>query len=155
MAEPPFDVRRAHHWFAVECNNVAWNLVESSGGPRTPEQTDRMIHAAHAACFHWLHAGTPLNHFRALCLLATAYAAAGRADEAVRHAEACLTLSSQLTEPPTDFDLATAHGCAANAFALAGRRSEARRQYDQAAAAAGRLADEDDKQVFHRLYPAP
>src|SRR5687767_5369582 len=134
MAEPPFDVQRAHRWFAVECNNLGWDLVESPGRPRKPEQTDRMIHAAHAACFHWLHAGTPLNHLRALCLLVTAYAAAGRAGEAVRHAEACLALVGQLTEPPTDFDLATAHGCAANAFALAGRHDDARQQYDRAAA---------------------
>jgi hypothetical protein len=33
---------------------------------------ERMIHAAHAACFHWLQVGSLLNHLRAECLLATA-----------------------------------------------------------------------------------
>ena len=39
-----------------------------------------MIHAAHGACFHWLAAGDLLNHLRAQCLLATAYAKAGLAE---------------------------------------------------------------------------
>jgi hypothetical protein len=152
MAEPPFDLAKAHRWFAVELNNLAWDLVERDA--RTPDEAERMVHAAHAACYHWLHAGTPLNHQRALCLLSTAYAAAGRAGEAVRYAEACLALCAQLAEEVMSFDRATAHGCAARALALAGRVDEARGHDARALAAVGRLG-EDDRKVFERLYPAP
>ena len=29
MTQPPFDVQRAHRWFAVELNNLAWEIVEA------------------------------------------------------------------------------------------------------------------------------
>jgi hypothetical protein len=47
MADPPFDIEHAHRWFAVELNNIAWNLVESPH--RSPTDNERMINAAHAA----------------------------------------------------------------------------------------------------------
>lgn len=75
MADAPFNVARAHSWFAVELNNLAWDCVENKD--RSEEQLELMIHAAHAACYHWLQTGTALNHLRAQCLLATAYATAG------------------------------------------------------------------------------
>src|SRR5262249_26385540 len=111
MAEPPFDVSRAHRWFAVELNNFAWDLVEKP--ERSADDVDRMIHAAHGACYHWLHAGNLLNHLRAQCLLATAYAAAGLPEPAVRHARRCLQLSEEAGDSQTTFDRATAHGSAA------------------------------------------
>jgi hypothetical protein len=64
MAKPPVDVAQAHRWFAVEPNNLAWDLAEMAN--RSPDNTERMIHAAHAACFHWLEAGNVLNHLRAV-----------------------------------------------------------------------------------------
>src|SRR5687768_7578725 len=90
MAEAPFDVARAHRWFAVELNNVAWELVEAR--ERSTADAERMIHAAHGACFHWLQVGDLLNHLRAQCLITTAYLKAGIAEAAVRHATHCLEL---------------------------------------------------------------
>src|SRR5688572_3808946 len=91
MTTPPFDVERAHRWFAIELNNLTWGLVEAA--ERSPDDVEKMIHAAHGACFHWLQVGNLLNHLRAQCLLATVYAKAGLAESAVRHAEKCLQLS--------------------------------------------------------------
>src|SRR5687768_8962067 len=105
MAEAPFDVQKAHRWFAVELNNAAWDLVESEG--RSEADAERMVHAAHAACYHWLQAGSPINHQRAQCLLATAYAAAGRAEPAVYHADRCLALGTQTGDAQSAFDRAT------------------------------------------------
>ena len=76
---------RAHGWLAVELNNLAWQLVEA--GHRSPADAERMIHAAHGVCFHWLQVGNLLNHLRAQWLLTTAYAKEGLAEAAVRHAE--------------------------------------------------------------------
>lgn len=151
MTDPPFDVQRAHRWFAIELNNLAWDLVESA--ERSAHDSERMIHAAHAACFHWLQSGTLLNHFRAQCLLATAYAATGLGEAAVRHAERCLGLSREASDTQTPFDRATAHGCAANACALAGRLSEAREHYRVAKEVAATFTDSADIEVFNRLYP--
>src|SRR5207248_1605248 len=128
-------------------------LVESES--RTPADTERMIHAAHGACFHWLEVGSPLNHLRAQCLLATAYAKAEMPDEAVRHAERCLELSREVGDAQTAFDRATAHGCASVAYALAGRVGEARKQHEMARSFASGLEDRADRDVFNRLYPAP
>lgn len=153
MPEPPFDVTRAHRWFAVELNNLAWQFVEAAD--RSPGDTERMIHAAHGACFHWLQVGNPLNHLRAQCLLATAYAKAGIAEGAVRHAERCLELSRQAGDTQSAFDRATAHGCAAIAFAAEGRMDAARAQHRLARAAAEQFDDPDDRPVFDRLYPTP
>lgn len=153
MAEPPFDVTRAHRWFAVELNNLAWELVEAPD--RSPADAERMIHAAHGAYFHWLQVGNPLNHLRAECLLATAYAKAGIGEAAARHAERCLELSREAGDTQTAFDRATAHGCAGVAFAAAGRIEEAKAQYLLAFAAAERFFDPDDRPVFYRLYPVP
>ena len=164
MADAPFtDLQRAHRWFAVEMNNLAWDLIEAAGrspaGTPPPADAERMIHAAHAACIHWQSAGgTPLNELRAQCLLATAYARAGLAESAVRHAERCLALTRELDGRgggdggPTPFDRATAHGCAAAAYHLSGRSDEAAAQSRLARGAAAGLADADDRQVFERLY---
>lgn len=153
MVEPPFDLPRAHRWFAIELNNLAWGLVESES--RSPADVERMIHAAHGACFHWLEVGTPLNHLRAQCLLATAYAKVELAEAAVRHAERCLELSREVGDAQTAFDRATAHGCASVAYGLAGRLGEARKQHELARSSASGLEDPADRDVVDRLYPTP
>lgn len=153
MAEPPFDVAKDHRWFAIEFNNLAWELVEKPD--RSAEETERLIHAAHASCFHWLHVGTAINQQRGECLLATAYAAAGHAEAALRHANRCAEINATGPDGQNAFDRATAHGCLANALALSGRRSEAEASYAQAIAAAATFDHPDERPIFDTLYPAP
>ena len=69
MTEPAFDKEKGHRFFAVELNNLAWGLVEARHELSSVE-AERMLHAAHASCFHWLEVGSPLNHQRAQCLVA-------------------------------------------------------------------------------------
>jgi hypothetical protein len=152
MPEPPFDLAAAHRWFAIELNNLAWDLVESDA--RAPSDCERMIHAAHASCYHWLEVGTPLNHQRAQCLLATAYAAAGIGEAAVRHAQRCLELSGENGESQTPFDVATAHGCAARAYAIFGNREKAVQHHSVAIEHVARLDHAEERAVFEKLYPA-
>jgi hypothetical protein len=150
MTPAPFDVQRAHRWFAVELNNLAWDTVEASD--RTDEQTELMLHAAHAACYHWLQVGDLLNHLRAQCLLTTAYACAGHAEAALRHAVKCLELSEQAGEEQSDWDLATTYACAAKAYQIAQLTDHAAAMQAQAQAVAATFEDEDDKALFERLY---
>jgi hypothetical protein len=153
MSTAPFDVKVAHRWFATELNNLAWDLVEAE--KRSPADVERMIHAAHGACFHWLEAGDLLNHLRAECLLATAYAKGGLGEAAVHHAQRCLGLSADAGQRQTAFDRASAHGCASLAFVVAGRMDEARAQHELARSAAAEFDDPFEMPAFERLYPAP
>lgn len=152
MSTPPFDVARAQRWFAVELNNQAWDLVERE--ERSADEVERMIHAAHGACWHWLEVGDLLNHLRAQNLLATVYAKAGLAEAAVRHAEKCLALSEEAGDKQTPFDRATAYGCAAAAYKVAGRMDAARAAFARSEAAAAELEDAADREVVAKLYPA-
>lgn len=77
MADAPFDIPRAQRWFAVECNNLAWDLLDKPD--RTADETERMLHAAHASVHHWLAVGNELNRLRGMVLLANVYAGAGLA----------------------------------------------------------------------------
>lgn len=153
MSTPPFDVPQAHRWFAIELNNLAWDLLEKAD--RSAAETERMIHAAHGACFHWLQVGDLLNHLRAQNLLATVYVRAGLAEAAVRHAEKCLALSAEACEKQSPFDLAVVHGCAAAAYRAAGQTTQALAAQHRATAAADQLTDPADRAVFDGLYAAP
>jgi hypothetical protein len=151
MPEIPFDIQKAHRWFAVEFNNRAWDLVESPG--RSPDQTSEMIDAAHATAIHWRAIGTPVNELRAQCLLATAYASARIGTAAVQHAEKCLRLSQQVGDEQTPFDKATAHGCAASAYSAAGDQDRARQHHQKSAELAAGLADAEERVLLAKLYP--
>jgi hypothetical protein len=151
MTAPSFPLQEAHRWFAIELNNLAWDLLESTS--RSEEENERMVHAAHASTFHWLQVGTTLNHLRAQCLLATVYSALGYGDCALRHAERCLALSEEVGDLQTPFDRASAHGCASVAYACvrAWTRSEEQRK---AAAEAAIGLDAEEKAVFESLFVA-
>src|SRR6185295_8912421 len=47
---------------AVGLFNHVWTLMENPD--RTPEQTDEMIHGAHASRYHWGNVGEPANRAR-------------------------------------------------------------------------------------------
>jgi ATP/maltotriose-dependent transcriptional regulator MalT len=149
MAQPPVDLAKAHRWFAVECNNQAWELVEKPS--RTADEVQQMIHLAHASVLHWQSAGNALNAQRGACLLASVYVAAGDAAGAVRYAEQCLTLSMQNSQEETPFDRATALGCASRARALAGDHAQADRLRTLAQSAAAGL-DDEERGVFEKLF---
>ena len=140
MSEPQFDQAKAHRWFAVECNNLAWELCELPS--RTADETERMLDAAHASVHHWRQVGTVLNALRGQVLLTSCYVAAGQADGASRHGQRALELLSA-TEEPSPFDQVSALGSAAQAMALAGKPADARRLRGQALTALAELSDED------------
>jgi len=149
MPEPTFDLAKAHLWFAIECNNQAWDLVEKLS--RTADETQQMIHLAHASALHWQAVGTAVNRQRGENLLTTVYLAAGDAAAAVRHAERCLSLSVQNAKEESPFDRATALGCAAQAHTLAGDAAQADRLRTLAKTAAAGL-DDEERGVFEKLY---
>lgn len=151
MSDAPFDLPRAHRWLAVELNNTAWDLLDKPD--RTRDETERMIHAAHASVHHWLAAGNALNHLRGMVLLANVYAGAKLGEMGVRYAERALQLSEQCGETSTIFDRATAHACAARAYHVSGNEEGSLRQVKLAREIAAGL-ELEEQAVFEQLCPA-
>ncbi|MBC7854950.1 MAG: hypothetical protein IAF94_16075 [Pirellulaceae bacterium] len=151
MADAPFDLLRAQRWFAVECNNAAWELLEKPN--RTADETERMLHSAHASVHHWLAVGNELNRLRGMVLLANVYAGEGLSEGAVRYAELALALSEAAGEAQSPFDRATTLAAASRAYSLSGERENAQRFRALARQSAEKL-EADDRPVFDQLCPS-
>jgi hypothetical protein len=72
---------------ASEANNRAWALSESL--TRTPEESEEMLQAAHAAMYLWKPVGNEGNHAHAAQLLAHVYALLGLAKPAQHYLQQC------------------------------------------------------------------
>lgn len=145
MNAPPFDVAKARRWFACECNNHAWELLDKPD--RTADEAERLVHEAHAACFHWLDAGTPVNHLRALQLLAVVYAELERPAESQRYAARARELAREHAADLAEFDTPFVLEACARAHAAAGDQRQAREFKRQAEEAARALSDPEDRKI--------
>lgn len=148
--DPPFDLKVASKWFAIECNNQAWDLLEKP--KRTPAEDIGMVHMAHASCFHWMQVGAALNQVRALCLIANAHAAAGDAQAAVRYSDVVLELAEAHRTELADWDWAFLFDAAARAQAVTGNMTSAGLWREKARSAGGSIADANDQQAFRQFF---
>lgn len=135
-----------HGALARELNGETWSLLEKAG--RSEAEDQRMIHAAHASCYHWLHAGTPLHEQRGEWLIARVYAVLGAGEAALRHAGRCRVLTEAHADLMQDFDRAYSCEGLARAHAVAGNAEEARRWKEQARKAGGSIAGEENRKIF-------
>ena len=46
-----FDLNEAHKYFAANCFNAAWDLIEKKG--RTAQDDRMMVSLSYASIFHW------------------------------------------------------------------------------------------------------
>jgi len=136
--------------FAMAANNEAWELLERPA--RSPEETDLMLDAAHAAAWHWRRVGGTAQCIRAQYLLATANAAAGTGTQAIRHAQAALASMQAAGEEIAAFDRAAVHGSCALAYALLGSSDEAQRSREEFRSAAQALTDASERDLLVQLY---
>ncbi len=150
MAAPGFDLPQAHRYFAIECNNQAWDWLESTD--RSAEKIAWAIHTAHASCFHWSQIGKPVNNLRGACLLANVYAAAGLGDNAARAANEALELCAACGAETQDWDWAFARDALARAVLASGDRIEAEVLRREAAACGEAIADVEDKRFFESWF---
>jgi hypothetical protein len=135
-----------HEALAKNTNGEVWQLLEKPD--RSAAENEQMVHAAHASCYHWLLAGTPLHHQRGEWLIARVYTVLGHQEAAERHARRCLTLTETHRDLVQDFDLAFAHELAARTAALVGDRQRATEFIGKARAAGLAIADAEDRKVF-------
>jgi hypothetical protein len=147
-------VDRWHRWFAVECNNRAWDLTERE--QRSPDEEQEMLLAAYASVFHWSKVGTPVNGMRGDLLLAHVLALHGRGAEALICARRCLAFCE--TGEADEWDVAFTHLEMALSAAAAGDAAlhvEHRRRARELGEA---LADPGDRKVFAAAFarlPSP
>lgn len=143
---PSEDLNKAHRWFAVECNNLSWELFEKAS--RTPDEEAQMLHAAHASCFHWMQVGNSLNEQRAMCLLTFVHSLLGHAKQAHAYATRCLELNELANSEATPFDRAAAYAAVARSYACGGNSHKAEEFMALAQKAAQRILDEPERKHF-------
>jgi hypothetical protein len=140
------NVQEAHHRFAVECFNGAWDLLDQED--RTEEDAAEMIHMAHASLWHWRRSeqGDPQRFAVGAWQLSRVYAAADRPEEAVRYGEESLALCRR--HELTPFYVAYGYEALARAASVAGDAAERERQLNAATAIASQIEDETDRQAL-------
>jgi DNA-binding transcriptional MerR regulator len=135
-----------HRRLAIDLFNRSWRLLEQES--RTPEQDDEMIHVAHASRFHWGEIGSAAQRARGENQCARVYAALGRSEPALHHANRALELVRAGGDGFEDWDLATALEVLARAHLCAANRAEAEQYCSLAKAELESIADPDDREVI-------
>ncbi len=133
--------QESHKKFAVDSFNLVWNLLDKED--RTPQDDDKMIHAAHASRFHWGEIGTALNFARGEWQISRVYSVLNRPQSALYHAQGCLALCTE--NDLGDFDLAFAHEAMARAHAVAGEKADCDKHIQLARQAGERVEDKDSR----------
>lgn len=146
MAESPTPetIAQMQRWFAVECNNACWALIDRKD--RSPGEDREMLYCAYAAAYHWSKAGTPLNGARAELTLGQAHSLLGHASLATDYARSALEYFEN--HPCEDWDLAFGHAGVAFAAAVAGDTNNYAWHYAEARRLGEAIADPQDKAIF-------
>jgi hypothetical protein len=145
MPTPPdFDLAAAHKYFAAQCFNRAWDLIEKTD--RTPEDDRLMESLNQASIYHWLQRSdcSSQNLSVGYWQASRIQAILGHAPEALRHARVCLSYSEGLVP----FYLGYAHEALARAHALAGNVSASAQALRQAFELAGQVEDKSDREAL-------
>jgi hypothetical protein len=135
-----------HRRLAVDLFNRSWQLLEKDG--RTQEEDDELIHVVHAARYHWGEIGTHAQLARGENQCARVYAALGRPEAALYHAQRSIDLVRAGGDGFEDWDLATALEVVARANLAAGNRAEAEHYAQLARAELDAIADPDDRAII-------
>ncbi len=133
-----------HKQLGAELNGLVWELLDKPD--RSPVDDERMLHAAHASCYHWLEVGMPANHARGEWLISRVYAVLGKPDPALHFARRCLEICEK--HGIGDYDIAYAYEAMARAYSLARDHAQFDRFLGLARKAGDAIAGEEDKKLF-------
>ena len=139
-----FDLAEAHKYFAAQCFNAAWDLIDK---PDRTAADDRLMEALNqASIYHWRSRpdfsdkNTSVGYWQASRIQSLI----GNWPQALRHAQTSLEASQEL--PP--FLLGYAHEGMARALFGLGRDAEAKTHLDTAADLARQVTDKRDRQLL-------
>jgi len=141
---PDFDLNAAHRYFAGQCFNKAWDLMEKSD--RTAEDDRMLVALNQASIYHWLSRPDcePKRLSVGYWQASRIQAVLGNADEARRQAEVCLQYSTTL-EP---FYLGYAYEALARAARVAGNEKQALQSLMLARQQAELISRKDDRELL-------
>lgn len=143
-----------HRYFAMECNNRAWQL---SVEHRDTVKNREMLNTAHGSAWHWEVVGTDLNRMRAKMLLAEVHALLGHGATALAYAREMRDYFLAEGDAP-DWEVALTHAVYAHAAHAAGEMTPYRAAYQEAATAVSAISDEEDRAIVLKTFnqvPAP
>ncbi len=147
-----FTLEEAHLHFAKTLNGEVWNLLDKEN--RTQAENERMLAAAFASYYHWLHAGKEVHRQRGEYMIARVFLALGNRPEALAHASRCLELTDQFKERMEDFDLAFAYEMFARTNAATSHLDPARDYREKARKAGEMIKKEEDRNIFFADFNA-
>lgn len=144
--QPEFDTAAAHRFFAAQCYNDTWELMDKPD--RSAAEDERMLLLSMASLWHWSQRAdcTATNLSISYWQLARVYALLGQADNARRFGLRCQQISQ--TEGVEPFYLGYAYEALARAEAVAGDTAQ-RDEYLRAAhEITERIANEEYQQML-------
>jgi hypothetical protein len=133
-----------HRWFAIQCNNGAWDLTTKQD--RTPAEDQEMLNLAYASTYHWSKIGKPINLARGHITLAHTHSLLGDGDLALGYARQALEFFEN--NECEDWDLAFVHMEIALAAAVQGDADLHAEHYAAARELGQAIQEEEDRQVF-------
>lgn len=118
-----------------------WDLIDKKN--RTEAETFTMLHKAHASCFLWREANSPLNNARGEWQVSRVYSLLGEGRLSLLHGASSLALC--LEHEIGDFDLAFGYEAVARAYKVLGDESLKEEHEQLGIAACESIADNDDR----------
>ena len=146
MKKDAAEEKNSHSRFAKSTNQEVWKLLEKSR--HSEDEKQRLIHAAHASCYHWSKVGGGLQKQRANWLISRVYVVAGDAPQALQYARICLDLTKGHSKEMMDFDLAYAYEAMARASLMNKRSGDGKKFFQMAKNSGDQIKNEEDRNLF-------
>ena len=142
--ELDFDQSAAHKYYAANCFNRAWDLIDKTD--RTFAEDEDMIRLSLASHYHWTQREDYTNTNASIAHWQTShiYALLGQADNARCYGQLCLEVSQAEDIPP--FFLGYAFEALARAEATAGNQKKSQVYIEQARSVAEKIQKAEDKE---------
>lgn len=144
--QPPFNLSVAHRYFASECFNNAWELMDQP--ERTAAEDEQMLLRAFASFYHWTQDPecSPSNRSVSLWQLSRVYALLAQPESAYRYGRQCYIESQSANL--SAFYVGYACEALARAAMLAGNQPEVAENLEKAHQLAKQIEDAEARQML-------
>jgi hypothetical protein len=146
MNQPNFDEQSAHRFFAADCFNRAWDLIQKPA--RSADENQQMLLLALASLWHWTERDdcTDRSFSIGYWQVSRVYSVLGEGENAQRYAELCMAKSKE--EAP--FFLGYAHEAMARAAMVRGDHEQMRNHAAEARRLAGHVTNSKDRAALEK-----
>jgi len=146
MESKTYSLEEAHRYFAGSLNGEVWDLLSRQDRSRLDEE--RLLAAAFASYYHWLHAGSVVNMQRGEYMIARAFLKVKNFPEAVEHAKRCYEITEDNAADMQDFDVAYAFEILVRSSAASGFKDNALENSNKARRAGEQIKGKEDNELF-------